>query len=567
MSGAVHRFISWAGSLRGGRILLGAIFFAIALTPTLVPRDDLAQGLLAGGCFAIGYGIAALFHWLWRYLELPELSLSVRRMVNAVLVAAGVLTAATALLLASHWQNATRAAMDMGPAEPSWSLVLGATALAVIAIVLLVAQLFRASIMLVAPRVQRVVPRRVANVVALLLAAFVFWSITNTVIVRGVFRVMDASYQEWDRLFEPERPQPADPNKTGGANSLVRWDELGRTGRRYVASGPSADEIAALSGRPALTPIRVYVGLQSGVSTEARAKLALSELKRQGGFERANLIVVTPTGTGWIDPSAIDAVEYLQGGDIASVAIQYSYLSSPLSLLAQSELGAEAARALFREIYGYWTTLPKAQRPKLYLHGLSLGAMNSELSVEPFDLLADPIAGALWSGPPFPSRMWRSITNDRNAGSPAWLPTFRDGRFARFMNQRGSVVPADTPWGPMRVVYLQYASDAITFFDYQTAYRRPAWMLEPRGPDVSESLRWFPIVTMLQLAIDMILANKTPMGFGHVYAPEHYLEAWLAVTGADKWTPDAIARLKQHLGERGRAPPPGADNPYEGRGG
>ena len=46
------------------------------------------------------------------------------------------------------------------------------------------------------------------------------------------------------------------------------------------------------------------------------------------------LIVVMPTGTGWIDPAAMDTVEYLHGGDVASVAIQYSYLTSWLSLLA-----------------------------------------------------------------------------------------------------------------------------------------------------------------------------------------------------------------------------------------
>ena len=74
----------------------------------------------------------------------------------------------------------------------------------------------------------------------------------------------------------------------------------------------------------------------------------------------------------------MDSVEYLHDGDVASVAVQYSYLNSPLSLLFQPEYGADAARALFAEIYGYWTTLPKDKRPKLYLHGLSLGAMNSE---------------------------------------------------------------------------------------------------------------------------------------------------------------------------------------------
>lgn len=555
------------GSRNGGRLAMGAVFFAGALTPTLVPRDDLAQGLLAGSCFAIGYGLGGLLHWLWRYLELPELPARARPVTNVLLTAAGILVVAIALSQAADWQNSTRAAMGMDAANARWPFVLCAVAAFTFAIILIVARLFRASTLWVSPRLQRIVPKRVANVVAVLAAAFLFWSFTSNVVAQYVFRVMDSSYQEWDRLFEPERPQPADPDKTGGARSLVRWDELGRTGRRYVASGPMAEQISALTGRPALVPIRVYVGLQSGTSVEERAKLALSELKRQGGFDRSNLIVITPTGTGWVDPSAIDAVEYLHDGNTASVAIQYSYLSSPLSLIAQPEFGAEAARALFREIYGYWTALPKDKRPKLYLHGLSLGAMNSEKSVELFELLADPIAGAVWSGPPFQSRMWRSITEERNDGSPAWLPTFRDSRFARFMNQNGANVPNDMPWGPMRIVYLQYASDAITFFDYQTAYRQPDWMIAPRGPDVSAQLQWYPVVTMLQLAIDMIFANKTPMGYGHVYAPEHYVEAWVAVTNASQWSQEALSRLKRHLAEKARSAVPDASDPYAGRGG
>jgi uncharacterized membrane protein len=335
-----------------------------------------------------------------------------------------------------------------------------------------------------------------------------------------------------------------------------------------VASGPGADQIRALTGRPALEPIRVYVGLRNAATARERARLALAELKRQGGFQRSTLIIVTPTGTGWIDPSAMDSVEYLHDGDIASVAMQYSYLNSPLSLMFQPEYGKEAARALFAEIYGYWTTLPRNARPKLYLHGLSLGALNSERSSELFETIGDPIAGALWSGPPFESRIWRSITANRNEGSPAWLPQFRDGRFVRFMNQDGSTVPADAPWGPMRVVYLQYASDAIVLFAYRYAYQRPAWMQEPRGPDVSPELRWYPIVTMLQLAVDMPAANSTPMGYGHVYAPEHYVDAWIAVTDVRNWSPEAIAKLKTYLANRARREvDTGADNPYSDRGG
>ncbi len=105
----------------------------------------------------------------------------------------------------------------------------------------------------------------------------------------------------------------------------------------------------------------------------------------------------------------------------------------------------------------------------------------------------------------------------------------------------------------MRIVFLQYASDAITFFDFRDLYRRPAWMEPPYGPDVSPQLRWVPVVTMLQLALDMSVSTETPIGYGHVYAPQHYVNAWLAVTGVPGWTPDALTRLKQHLMERARA--------------
>jgi uncharacterized membrane protein len=171
----------------------------------------------------------------------------------------------------------------------------------------------------------------------------------------------------------------------------------------------------------------------------------------------------------------------------------------------------------------------------------------------------------LWSGPPFANRGWRTFTDGRKAGTPVWRPEFRDGAFVRFMNQNGSPVPSDAPWGPVRIVYLQYGSDAITFFDFRTAWRRPAWITERRAPDVAPTLRWYPIVTMLQLAIDMGFANNAPMGFGHVFAPEHYIDAWVALTEPRGWTEEALAKLKMHLGEEARRP--GRQSAYEDRGG
>jgi uncharacterized membrane protein len=135
------------------------------------------------------------------------------------------------------------------------------------------------------------------------------------------------------------------------------------------------------------------------------------------------------------------------------------------------------------------------------------------------------------------------------------------------MNQNGPTVPADRPWGPMRVVYLQYASDAITFFAYRDAYQAPDWMNAPRGPDVSPELRWYPVVTMLQLALDMAVATATPMGFGHVYAPEHYVDAWVAVTDVNDWSAEALAKLKEQLAAKARKTSAGDADDDPDRGG
>lgn len=554
-------------SLSGVGLMLGALFFAAALTPTLIPRSYLTQGVLAGGCFAIGYFAGVLWRRLWHYLELPEPSARARSTANALVAAGCLLVVIVSLWRTAEWQNAIRTVMKMAPVETAHPFKVCAIALVTFAVLLVLGRLFALIARFLAARIRRVIPRKVANVIGVLVAGLLFWSIASNVLIRTAFNALDSSFRELDVLLEPERPQPTTSDRTGSPASLVKWKELGRMGRRFIASGPTAAEISAVTERPAQEPVRVYVGLAARDTAQARARLALDELKRQHGFERKLLIVITPTGTGWIDPAAMDTVEYLHHGDVASVAMQYSYLNSPLSLLFQPEYGAEAARALFVEIYGYWTTLPKDRRPKLYLHGLSLGALNSEKSAELFEMIGDPIAGALWSGPPFESRNWRSITANRNQGSPAWLPEFRDGRFVRFMNQNGPTVPADAPWGPMRVVYLQYASDAITFFAYRDAYRPPAWMNAPRGPDVAPELSWYPIVTMLQLALDMAVANGTPMGFGHVYAPEHYVDAWVAVTDVRDWSADALAQLEQQLAAKARKTSTGNADDDPDRGG
>ena len=72
-------------------------------------------------------------------------------------------------------------------------------------------------------------------------------------------------------------------------------------------------------------------------SAENRARLAVDDLERSGGFSRSVLVVATTTGSGWIDPASPDTLEYLTGGDTATVTMQYSYLPSWLSYLVDQD--------------------------------------------------------------------------------------------------------------------------------------------------------------------------------------------------------------------------------------
>ncbi|MCF6097984.1 alpha/beta hydrolase [Mesorhizobium muleiense] len=535
-------------------ILVATLAFAVSLTPSLIPRSYLVQGVLSGLSAALGYGIGFVAYSLWTYLELPQLRDRTLKATRIAVAGTCVVIAAVFLWRTLEWQNSIRVLMDLAPLDTASPLKTGIVAVVVFATLMLLAHLFRHTFLVFSGWLGRFVPRRVSHLVGGLLAVALFWSVVEGLVFRLTLRILDSSFQEMDALIEDDLSRPAQSIKTGSAASLLSWEELGRQGRRFVSSGPTAAEIATFFGEGAVDPIRVYVGMSSADTADERAKLALQELKRTGAFERSILIIIVPTGTGMIDPAALDPVEYLHRGNVASVAMQYSYLASWLSLLVEPDYGAEAGDALFQEVYTYWSSLPRDARPKLYLHGLSLGAMNSEQSANLYDVVADPFQGALWSGPPFASRTWRSVTDGRNSGSPEWLPRFRNSSIFRFTNQNDALDIPDAEWGPIRIVYLQYASDPITFFDVATLYREPDWMKEPRGPDVSEEVRWYPLITMLQLTVDMAIATTSPMGYGHVFAPQHYIDAWLAVTDPPSITPEDIARLKVLFITRGATP-------------
>ena len=89
-------------------LLLGALFFAFSLTPSLLPRPFLIQGALSGLAFAAGYGLGVATMSLWNYLQLPLARGRAALAIKAVAAVISIVVAVSFLWHASHWQSSIR---------------------------------------------------------------------------------------------------------------------------------------------------------------------------------------------------------------------------------------------------------------------------------------------------------------------------------------------------------------------------------------------------------------------------------------------------------------------------
>ncbi|MGI9372775.1 MAG: alpha/beta hydrolase [Hyphomicrobiales bacterium] len=540
------KFVRWLG-FSNTCLFFTLIFFALSLAPSLLPRTPLIQGFLSGFTAAVGFGIGKFVFWLWVFLEIPIfMGRPLRALWTLGLLIAGMLVLYFAWL-AGSWQDSVRALMNMDKLEGYYIPVVIIVAVPTMLVLVLLGQAFATVISRCSNWISKLIPRRISLFLSFLIVSTLLVAATSGTIGRWAVERLDSAFLHWDGLIEDGTPKPILADFTGGPNSLVEWRGLGRQGRRFISRVTTKDDIAAFTSIPAKQPLRIYVGLGAAETPDARAKLALKEMIRIGAFERSVLVLATPTGTGMVDPAAIDALEFLHHGDTAVVAQQYSYLTSYVSLFLEPGYAATSATALFREVHGYWSRLPRQTRPELYLHGLSLGSYGSEQSIDFYYMLDNLIGGAVWSGPTYRNPRWASFTESRNSDSPEWLPIVRDSSLVRFTNQKSALNLAGTSWGPLRLVYLQYASDPVTFFSPFAFLHQPAWMSDPRGPDVSKKLTWYPIITGLQIAFDMTQSAATERGFGHMYSASGYIDAWIAVTEPQGWSPEDVDRLKKYL--------------------
>ncbi|WP_307817709.1 alpha/beta hydrolase [Nocardia acididurans] len=552
--GAVIRRAEEIIDLNHTGLVVATIFFAWSVTPSLVPRDWLFQGLISGINAALGYGVGCILQWLFYKWIRPQLTMIgtppvlVRDLVKIAIVLSCILFAAYMLVMSADWQREIYSLMGMEGTSRAAYLRTGGLSLLVGVIVVAVYRTLRELVRFIARQLSRwvKVPPTLAPATGALLLTILIVTLFNGVATSAFFSVANSAFSVRNDTKSDFARQPTLPERSGSPQSLAKWETLGFEGRWFVAHGPDPLLISALTGKPAREPIRVYVGLESGGREMTQEQLAVAELERTGAFDRKVLVIVTTTGTGWVNSMSAAALEYMYGGDTAILASQYSYLPSVLSFLADRQKVAVAGKKMFDAVYERWSSRPENARPKLLVYGESLGSQGSESAFTGLADLRSKVNGALWVGPPNSNRLWEQFVSRRDPGTREVDPIYADGLVVRFAAQAADLEKPSPDWRYPRIVYLMHPSDPIVWWSPDLLSSQPDWLSEPRGSDVSSQMRWWPFVTFWQVAADLTNAQGVSDGHGHRYG-SLVLDGWAAIAPPEDWTPELREKIRVQI--------------------
>jgi uncharacterized membrane protein len=521
-----RRVVRRAPSIIG--LIIAALGYAAALTPSLLPHPLSFLLLLTVLGTLTGYAAGAIASWAlnkvpWINRHRPRVGIQVAIAVVAW-VPAFIFTP-----VAVGWQAQQQDALDMPSALPSTVTVIVVTA--IIGTVLLIGG---RSIRLATNKIAALLIRRgpLHSWVSSRQPSHVHRSIAAVrvavagVLIMGAYALVQLGLGLLISSYDAENASASGQSSarvgvnSGGPNSLAPWETLGREGRFFVSNTMTEQAISAVTGDPAEVPVRVYVGMEQAATPAERSALAVAELDRVGAWERKYLAIMAATGTGWIDPDAINSMEIVTGGDLTSVAVQYSAVPSWIGFVVDPATTQAQNDSTVNAILAAWRTKPVDDRPELILFGESLGAFGSQAAwpegSSPAEVTAE-IGRIIWIGPPSQSRLWKQWQADRSSG-PMWQPVIGDGSIARVFISDVELEAATPPIGPV-ITFSAHPNDPVVYWSPDLLLEKLDWLDPPLGPGVDSHMLWYPVVTYLQVGMDLI-SGGAPPEVGHNYAAD-----------------------------------------------
>ncbi|MDO4927531.1 MAG: alpha/beta hydrolase [Corynebacterium sp.] len=542
--------------------IVGTIFFILALTPSLLPRDGLYQGVACGLSAAVGYLLAIFLKWNWQlwlgeslhpflgWTENIKVTTRWRTRIEIGMLIIGMAWIAIMVLFGVRWQRQV-AELTNARALSAWEyFVVFPVGIGIWVLLVFLGRGFQAGVDWIIHRIPDSWSTFWRTVTAWFGVLLISVVIINQVMPGTIVRLAEHFLAARDQEIREDLQKPRVPERSGSDESINDWEGLGAYGTRFTGLGYYKEELEELTGQPAKDPIRVYSGLGQGEDLHEQAERVVAELERTNAVEREALLVATTTGTGWINPTAAQAFELLYNGDTAIAGMQYSYLPSAFEFIGDSERAKESGRILISTVVDWWNTLDENNRPKLYIYGESLGVSAGEAAFSGMRDITESVDGVLWLGPPNSSTLWSEFVERRDVGTPEAAPVYAAGMVVRFAINTATIrsyIP-DRTWGDTRVLYVQHPSDPVVWWSPDLAWQSPDWLSEPAIFDRTPAMTWYPFITFMQLTLDLPMAANVPNGHGHNYGTS-VLDGLAAIAGPERFADADFDLLRKQLRE------------------
>ena len=154
------------------------------MTPSLLPRGPLFQGLVSGAAGAIGYGLGVFAVWLVRYMRSKDSSPPAPRWAWLALLAIGIVGTIAMVIWFHVWQDDVRDLMGVPRLKWHDYPLAAVLALVVLFVLVEIGQLVGKLIRFLVRQLNRVAPPRVSAVVAVVLLLALAIALLNGVVVQ-----------------------------------------------------------------------------------------------------------------------------------------------------------------------------------------------------------------------------------------------------------------------------------------------------------------------------------------------------------------------------------------------
>ncbi|UEA58478.1 alpha/beta-hydrolase family protein [Gordonia otitidis] len=220
--------------------------------------------------------------------------------------------------------------------------------------------------------------------------------------------------------------------------------------------------------------------LQEQITNDRDARALVERWVDEGGLDDDAVLVAVPTGSGWVDTGAVDAIAD-RVGRMHTISPRYASVASWRAFVTARDAAGRASVTLLSALTTTLETVPAHRRPRIVLYGQSLGAIGAE-------------AARVWADEHRPGMVWATVL---------------------------SGVPADTiathAHGSSRTV-IANATDPVTVWSPAVSWRaadRPADTVTVGRQ--TRHLPWLPLVTFVQTSADLLGSLDGPVGVGHRY--------------------------------------------------